>query len=112
MGKDYYKILGVARDADAKEIKGAFRKLAKKYHPDQNDSPEAAGKFKEINEAFSVLSKPDKRRQYDQVGYDGSHADGGGFNGGFNRSAQGFSGDFGDLGSIFGSMFGGGGFEK
>lgn len=112
MSKDYYKILGVARDADAKEIKRAFRKLAKEYHPDQNGDPEAVQKFKEINEAFSVLSNPDKRHQYDQVGYDGSRADGGGnggFSGGFNPGAQGYSGDFGDLGSIFESMFGGGG---
>src|SRR5712691_10871972 len=67
--KDYYKTLGVAREASADEIKKAFRKLARKYHPDMNPSDKKAeAKFKEINEAYEVLSDPDKRRKYDTLG--------------------------------------------
>lgn len=101
--KDYYEVLGISRDASADEIKSAFRKLAKKYHPDLNpDDKEAETKFKEINEAYEVLSDPDKKAKYDQFG----HA-------AFDQS-QGFSGsagfnDFGDIfGDIFGDFFGGG----
>lgn len=112
MAKDYYNILGVSKDADKAEIKKAFRKLAKEYHPDVNKAPDAAEKFKEVNEAFSVLSDENKRSQYDQFGFDGSRADGGGGPsgfGGFNGFSGGYS-DMGDLGSIFENMFGGGGF--
>ena len=94
--KDYYKILGVDKNASQDEIKSAFRKLAKKYHPDLNkDNPEAANKFKEVGEAYSVLSDESKRRLYDQYGsaaVDGSSpnpgAGAGGFGGfgGFNPS--------------------------
>ncbi len=67
--KDYYKILGVDKNAGEKEIKSAFRKLARKYHPDVNpDNPQAEARFKEINEAYEVLSDPDKRAKYDQLG--------------------------------------------
>ncbi len=66
--KDYYEILGVSKTASADEIKSAFRKLAKKYHPDVNKEPGAAEKFKEIGEAYSVLSEETKRKQYDQFG--------------------------------------------
>jgi curved DNA-binding protein len=69
--KDYYKILGVSRDADEKEIKQAFRRMARQYHPDMNKGDKAAEeKFKEVNEAYEVLSDPEKRRMYDQLGAD------------------------------------------
>ena len=104
--KDYYEVLGVSKDASTAEIKSAFRKLAKKYHPDINKAPDAAEKFKEIEEAYSVLSDDTKRKQYDQFGhaaFSGGGAGGAGYSG--------FSGfDFGDidLGDIFDGMFGGG----
>ena len=102
--RDYYEVLGVAKDASEEDIKKAYRKLAKKYHPDMNPGDkEAEAKFKEASEAYAVLSDDDKRRQYDQFGhaaFDGS----GGF-GGFDFS----SADFGDIfGDIFGDFFGGG----
>lgn len=65
--KDYYEILGVSKTADADEIKSAYRRLAKKYHPDLNKAPEAAEKFKEINEAYEVLGDDKKRANYDQA---------------------------------------------
>ncbi|RME69814.1 MAG: J domain-containing protein [Chloroflexi bacterium] len=69
--KDYYKILGVSKNATEKEIKSAYRKLARKYHPDMNpDDPQAEARFKEINEAYQVLSDPEKRKKYDQLGAD------------------------------------------
>lgn len=101
--KDYYEALGVSRDASDAEIKSAFRKLAKQYHPDVCKEENAEEKFKEIQEAYSVLSDEQKRRQYDQFGhaaFDGAGAGAGGF-GGFD--ASGF--DFGD---IFDNIFGGG----
>jgi len=69
--RDYYEILGVSRNATKEEIKRAYRKLALKYHPDRNKSPEAEEKFKEISEAYAVLSDDEKRRQYDQYGFEG-----------------------------------------
>ncbi len=103
--KDYYQILGVSKNASDDEIKSAFRTLAKKYHPDLNKTPEAAEKFKEINEAYSVLSDKQKRANYDQFGSaDGPQGfGGGGFSGGF--SGGGFGG-FEDIFNIF-SNFGG-----
>jgi len=71
MGKDYYTLLGVARDASAEDIKKAFRKLAMQYHPDRNSAPEAEAKFKEANEAYAVLSDVEKRKQYDMFGAEG-----------------------------------------
>ena len=109
MAKDYYKTLGVDKNASDEEIKRAFRKLAKQYHPDINKEEGAQEKFKEIGEAYSVLSDPNKRKQYDQFGsaaFDGSA--GGGFGGGFSGGFSGF--DFGDidLGDIFETFMGGG----
>ena len=116
--KDYYEVLGVNKSATDEELKKAYRKLAKKYHPDANpdNKKEAEAKFKEINEAYETLSNPQKRRMYDQFGPDGPQGFGGGaggpFGGGYySYSSSGFDGfsDFGDLGDIFSSFFGGGG---
>lgn len=102
--RDYYEVLGVSKSATDDEIKRAYRKLAKKYHPDLNKEPGAAEKFKEVNEAYEVLSDPQKRKTYDQFGFAGMDgaAGFGGFNGGFQ------SGSFDDLNDIFSSFFGGG----
>ena len=106
--KDYYETLGVNKDATAQEIKSAFRKLAKKYHPDNKETGDEA-KFKEIGEAYAVLSDENKRRQYDQfgnAGVNGPGASGGAGFGGFNGAGFGF--DASDLGDIFDDLFGGG----
>ena len=110
--RDYYEVLGVDRGADESAIKSAYRKLAKKYHPDVNPGDkEAERKFKEATEAYSVLSDPQKRRQYDQFGH-AAFEQGGGGAGGFDGFGGfgGFSGgDMGDIfGDIFGDLFGGG----
>ena len=108
--RDYYEVLGVSKEADEKEIKSAFRKLAKKYHPDVSKEPDAAEKFKEAQEAYAVLSDEQKRRQYDQYGHAAFEQMNGGA--GFDFSDFDFSDIFGDLfGSAFGGGFGGfGGF--
>lgn len=107
--RDYYEVLGVSKNASEDEIKKAYRKKAKEFHPDLHPGDaEAEAKFKEANEAYEVLSDSQKKARYDQFGHagvdpnygaGGSGAYGGGFGGGF---------DFGDLGDIFGSFFGGG----
>lgn len=106
--RDYYEVLGVARTANAEEIKKSYRKVAMQYHPDRNPGDHAAEeKFKEAAEAYAVLSDPGKRSQYDQFGH--SMGNRGGFGGGF-------SGDFGDMGDIFEDVFegffGGGGSRR
>ena len=130
-GKDYYNILGVKRDATEAQIKSAYRKLARKYHPDVNPGDKTAeAKFKELNEAHEVLSDVEKRKKYDQYGDQWQHADQfaqaagqqrqqnpfGGFNQGFGQGgAQGnVRFEEGDLESLFGNIFGGskGGFGR
>ena len=101
--RDYYEVLGVSKTASDDEIKKAYRTLAKKYHPDLNKSADAPEKFKEVQEAYEVLSDSQKRTTYDNYGFDGLD------NSGFNFNFQGFgnAADF-DLNDIFGSFFGGG----
>lgn len=102
--RDYYEILGIAREASADEIKKSYRSLARKHHPDVNRHDESAEeKFKEINEAYSVLSDPEKRRTYDQFGHEGMSGQRGGPGG------YGGFGDAGGFGDIFDIFFGGGG---
>lgn len=129
MKKDYYEVLGIQKSADENEIKRAYRKLAKKYHPDTNQGDEqAAEKFKEINEAYDILGDEKKRKLYDQYGFAAfqegfdpeayKRASSGGFHGGFGQGGFGQSGfgqgsnyqefhfEGGDMGDIFGDMFG------
>jgi curved DNA-binding protein len=110
--KDYYKILGVARTADEKEIKRAYRQLALKYHPDKNpDDPQAEERFKEINEAYEVLGDPSKRAKYDQLGASYQAWERTGGRGGFDWSQWttaapgGMHVEVGDLGDLFGGGF-------
>lgn len=104
--RDYYEVLGVEKSADDATIKKAYRKLAKKYHPDMNPGDkEAEAKFKEASEAYAVLSDADKRKQYDQFGHAAFEGGAGGGAGGFDFSGM----DMGDIfGDIFGDFFGGG----
>jgi len=101
--RDYYEVLGVSKSASKEEIKKAYRKLSKQYHPDINKEADAAEKFKEIKEAYEVLSDDQKRAQYDQFGHTNPNQ---GFGGGFNGD---FGGGFGGFEDIFSTFFGGGG---
>ena len=115
--RDYYEVLGVAKNADEKTIKKAYRKLAKKYHPDTNaGNPDAEKKFKEVTEAYSVLSDPEKKKMYDQFGHAAfDQSAGGSYQGsGFGNGFQGFKsgpGGYqeyhftGNADDIFGDMF-------
>ena len=104
--RDYYEVLGLSKGASDDDIKKAYRKLAKKYHPDVNKEPGAEEKFKEINEAYSVLTDPQKKAAYDQFGHAGMEGAFGGGQGGFS----GFGGaGFEDLSDIFESFMGGSG---
>jgi molecular chaperone DnaJ len=113
--KDYYRILGVAETATAEEVKKAYRRLAKQYHPDTNpDNPQAAERFKEAGEAYGILSDPEKRKQYDQLrklgavpgfGFGGRGASGSPGASGDGRSTINDLGDLGGLGDIFSSIF-------
>ena len=104
--RDYYEVLGLSKNASEDDIKKAYRKLAKKYHPDINKAADAEEKFKEINEAYEVLSDPQKKATYDQFGHSGMD----GFSGGFSQGFGGMNMD--DLGDIFSSFMGGmGGFS-
>jgi molecular chaperone DnaJ len=106
--RDFYETLGVAKNASEDEIKKSYRKLAMKYHPDRNpDSKESEEKFKEVKEAYEMLTNPEKREAYDRYGHAGVDPNmGGGGGGGFGGGAGGFGDAFGD---IFGDIFGGGG---
>ena len=105
--RDYYEVLGISKGASQDEIKSAYRKKAKQLHPDLNkDDPHAEEKFKEVQEAYSVLSDESKRKMYDQYGHAGvGHGDPG--TGGFGGAYQGFDGAGFDFGDIFDSIFGG-----
>ena len=116
--KDYYKILGVDRDANEAKIKSAYRKLARQYHPDVNKSPDAANKFKDINEAYEVLGDREKKSRYDSLGANWQQGanftpppgfEGFNFNQGFGQGFASGGGDFSDFfSSIFGDLMGGG----
>ncbi len=108
--RDYYEVLGVPKTASDDEIKSAFRKMAKLYHPDLHpDDKEAEAKFKEVNEAYEVLSNADKRAKYDQFGHAAFDPNAGGYSGSWSGFGGGNPfGGFGGFGDIFGDIFGGG----
>jgi len=103
--RDYYEVLGVLKSSSADDIKKAYRKLARQYHPDVNKSHDAEAKFKELNEAYEVLSDDDKRAAYDRFGHAAVDGSGMGGTGGFSGDFTGFGG----LGDIFEEFFGFGG---
>jgi molecular chaperone DnaJ len=113
--RDYYEVLGLSKAATPEDIKRSFRRKAKECHPDTNSSAEAEGMFKELGEAYEVLSDPKKRQLYDAYGHDGLRSGGGSYGGGASGwgSADGFPSDIGDLfSSIFGGGMGGAGFRS
>src|SRR5512139_332854 len=101
--RDYYEVLGVERNASNDDLKAAFRRLARQYHPDVNSAPDAEERFKEINEAYAVLSDADRRSAYDRFGHAGVRGPSG---------APDFTVDFSDFADIFGDLFGFGGFGR
>lgn len=113
--KDYYEILGIPRGSSESEIKKAYRKLAKQYHPDVNKTPEGEGRYREINEAYEVLRDPEKRRMYDELGPNWqsgpNFGQGGGYDygdfSGFGGGQQDFGGDMGGFSDFFRTIFGG-----
>ncbi len=108
MEKNPYDVLGISKDASADEIKRAYRKLSKKYHPDLNHEAGAEEKFKEVNDAYEILSDPQKKAQFDQFGSTGAQ----GFGGAGQGFGGGFEGGFGGFDDIFSSFFGGGGASR
>lgn len=110
--RDYYEVLGIAKTATESEIKKAYRQLAMKLHPDKNKEANAEEKFKEVNEAYEILSDQNKRAKYDRFGHQAFEQNGGSTGGftqdGFSFNFEGGSFDFGDIGDIFSSFFGGG----
>lgn len=109
--RDYYEVLGISKSASKQEIKKAYRQLAKQYHPDRNKEEGAEDKFKEVQEAYEILSDEQKRSAYDQYGHAGTQGFGGGMGGfgNFGDFQEAFGGaDLGGLGDILGSFFGGG----
>ncbi len=106
--RDYYEVLGVAKDASVADIKKAYRKLAQKYHPDHNTEPNAEEKFREVRDAYEVLSNEEKRRAYDQYGHAATEGFGAGNANGYSGFGGGMPFDMGDLGDILNSFFGGG----
>lgn len=107
--RDYYEVLGIAKDSDAKQIKKAYRTLAKEHHPDRNGGKGSDEKFKEVQEAYEVLSDDSKRKAYDQFGHAGASSFGAGYGDGANGFDGGTPFDMGDIGDILSQMFGGGG---
>ena len=105
--RDYYEVLGVDKNVNGDEVKKAFRKMARQYHPDVNKAPDAEEKFKEVKEAYDVLSDDQKRAQYDRFGHVDPNQGMGGFGGGGAGGA-----DFGGFGDIFDMFFGGGGGQR
>ena len=106
--RDYYEVLGVSKDASERDIKKAYKRLAMKYHPDRTaGDKDLETKFKEVKEAYEILTDDQKRQMYDQYGHAAFEQGGGGGHGGFGGGGQ---GDFGDIfGDVFGDIFGGGG---